>query len=84
MQKDKIINRIIVCLKKDIPNLPEDIKINLIDKHYLDSLSLISVLVSLEEEFLINFTPDEFTANNFSSIVNISVIIKKHLNKENQ
>jgi acyl carrier protein len=82
MKKKLGIEDIKKFLGEILPNLPEDITENLFEQNVLDSISLISFIVSVEEEYSISISPTEFTSDNFSTIENILKTINNNIQGE--
>ena len=49
----------------------------LIDDHYIDSLSLISLIADLEEEYDISIPTVEIVPDNFNSVIQIMDMIMR-------
>ncbi|MBT4352596.1 acyl carrier protein [archaeon] len=82
MKKELGFEDIKIFLGKIILNIPEDITENLFEQNILDSISLISFIVSIEDEYSINISPSDLTSANFSTIENIYNTIKNSIQKE--
>lgn len=50
---------------------------SLIDDHYLDSLSIISLVAELEDEFDITIPAVEIIPSNFNSVKSIEKMVKR-------
>jgi len=48
---------------------------------YFDSLSIMDLIVSLEDDFGIEIKPEDMTAEKFSSVKNISNFIKEEISE---
>lgn len=59
------------CLVRVLPLLPENPKAELFKSGVIDSLSLIEVVVALEETFSITFKPQDMSVQNFSTLEQI-------------
>ena len=79
MKKELGFEDIKIFLGKIILNIPEDITENLFEQNILDSISLISFIVSIEDEYSINISPSDLTSANFSTIENIYNTIKNSI-----
>ena len=54
---------------------------NYFEKGWMDSFKFVSFVMDIEAQFDISFSNDEFQNRDFSSIKGLSVIIKKHKEK---
>ncbi len=70
---DKLLN-ILESIKPDVDYENNE---NLIDGHFLDSLSILSLIAELEEEFDITIPTVEIIPENFNSASKIYALIKK-------
>ena len=61
------MERLIEILEDIQPDVDYDTCTDLIDGHYLDSLSIISLIAELEDEFDITIPAVEIVAENFNS-----------------
>ncbi len=63
----------------------DDVKITyetpLISSGYVDSFSMVSLLVFLENKFRIKIPPSKATPEAFDSVNNIVALVNQHLNK---
>lgn len=69
-------------VKKIVNELVEDLIIADVDtnlKDYMDSIKLVSLIVELEERFNIVISDEDFAIENFRTIHNISILVKKYL-----
>jgi acyl carrier protein len=55
-------------LEKVIPDLPEDVEVDLFEGGFIDSFRLIEVLTALEDAFSVNFGPDDVGYENISTL----------------
>lgn len=60
-------NRLLEILEDINPDIDYETCTNLIDGHYLDSLSIISLVAELEDEFDITIPTVEIVPDNFNS-----------------
>ena len=78
--KDMILNYVI---KEYIDD--DDVKITydtpLISSGYVDSFSMVSLLVFLENKFRIKIPPSKATPEAFDSVNNIVALVNQYLNK---
>lgn len=67
--------------KEYIDDEDEDItyETSLISGGYVDSFSMVSLLVFLENKFKIKIPPSEATPEAFNSVNNIAVLVSHHL-----
>ena len=56
------------CLQGLLPHLPEDPQVDLFSTGIIDSLSLIEVVLTLENIFAITFEPRNLKAENFCTL----------------
>ena len=61
------MERLIGVLKEINPDVDYEVVTNLIDGHYLDSLSILSLVALLEEEYDIEIPTVEIIPSNFNS-----------------
>lgn len=68
-------------LKKMLEELNSDVDYDtcdtLIDDHYLDSLSILSLVAEIEEEFDVVIPTVEIVPNNFNSMKNLWALIER-------
>ena len=76
MMKDKIFE----IVKDFVDDLPDETNFNLMDAEMLDSLALMNVIASLEDEFDIELDGDDITKENFTSIDTITELVRRSLN----
>lgn len=66
----------------------EDVKITydtpLISSGYVDSFSMVSLLVFLENKFRIKIPPSKATPEAFDSVNNIVALVNQYLNKQTE
>jgi len=68
----------IVSILEDIkPGIDYENCKNLIDGHYLDSLSIISLIAELEEEFDITIPAVEIVPGNFNSVEQMAAMVER-------
>lgn len=60
-------NRLLEILEDINPDIDYETCTNLIDGHYLDSLSIISLVAEMEDEFDITIPTVEIVPDNFNS-----------------
>ena len=71
------MNKIIEILEDLKPGVDYKNIDNLIDGRYLDSLTILSLVSELEEEFDIEIPTIEIIPNNFNSIEKINQLVEK-------
>ena len=71
------MNKIIEILEDLKPGVDYKNIDNLIDGRYLDSLTILSLVSELEEEFDIEIPTVEIIPNNFNSVEKINSLIEK-------
>ena len=68
-------------LKEMLEELNSDVDYDtcdtLIDDHYLDSLSILSLVAEIEEEFDVVIPTVEIVSNNFNSMKNLWALIER-------
>ena len=74
---DKLIN----ILEELKPGINYETTENLIDGRYLDSLTILSLISEIEEEFDVEVPAVEIIPNNFNSAKNIYNLIQKLKNE---
>ena len=62
------VDTIRLCIQKIVPNLPEDSSVDLFSSGIIDSLIVLNVMMSLEEEFSVSFEPGDLEAANLRSL----------------
>lgn len=74
--EDRIRNMMVTRLFMRIP--PEEIKEDesLIDSYGVDSISLLELVVGIEEEFGIQIGDDEFDVKNFETVAALAAFIR--------
>ena len=71
------MNKIIEILEELKPGIDYKNTENLIDGRYLDSLTILSLVSELEEEFDIEIPTVEIIPDNFNSVEKINSLIEK-------
>lgn len=71
------MNRVIEILEELQPDVDYNTCTELIDGHYLDSLTILSLVAELEEEFDITIPAVEIIADNFNSAEGIWMMIRR-------
>lgn len=69
--------KLIEILEDIQPDVDYETCTTLIDDHYLDSLSIISLISELEEEYDITIPTVEIVPDNFNSAENLWMMIKR-------
>ena len=67
--------RLLEILEELDPEVDYESCTTLIDDHYIDSLSLISLIADLEEEYDISIPTVEIVPDNFNSVIQIMDMI---------
>ena len=75
--KELVLNYVV---KEYIDNEDEEITYDtpLISSGYVDSFSMISLLVFVQNEFKIKITPDKATPEPFDSVNNFAALVKQY------
>lgn len=71
------MERLIEILEEIQPEIDYTTCTDLIDGHYLDSLSIISLVAELEEEFDITIPTVDIVPDNFNSVENLWTLITR-------
>lgn len=71
------MTRVIEILEELQPDVDYNTCTELIDGHYLDSLTILSLVAELEEEFDITIPAVEIVADNFNSAEGIWMMIRR-------
>lgn len=71
MQNEISCESVVACLKYLLPTLESNSTKDLFDTGIVDSLNLIDVVVCLEQDFQLVFSPSDITVENFTTIQNI-------------
>lgn len=71
------MERLIEILEEIQPEIDYTTCTDLIDGHYLDSLSIISLVAELEEEFDITIPTVDIVPDNFNSAENLWTLIMR-------
>ena len=69
--------RLLEILEELDPEVDYESCTTLIDDHYIDSLSLISLIADLEEEYDISIPTVEIMPDNFNSVIQIMDMIMR-------
>lgn len=69
--------RLLEILEELDPEVDYESCTTLIDDHYIDSLSLISLIADLEEEYDISIPTVEIVPDNFNSVIQIMDMITR-------
>lgn len=69
--------RLLEILEELDPEVDYESCTTLIDDHYIDSLSLISLIADLEEEYDISIPTVEIVSDNFNSVIQIMDMIMR-------
>lgn len=75
------MNKIITILEELNPGIDYNKVENLIDGRYLDSLSILSLIAELEEEFDVEIKAIDINPNNFNSAKKIYELINRLLDE---
>ncbi len=71
------MDRLIEILEELQPEVDYETCTDLIDGHYLDSLTILSLVAEIEEEFDITVPAVEIVPNNFNSAKNLWAMIER-------
>jgi acyl carrier protein len=80
-QKLKMNEQFKAILEKIKPEIFDDPDCDLIEDGVIDSLDIMMIITATEQEFEIEYDPDEVTPENFSSVDNIWNLINKYMNQ---
>jgi acyl carrier protein len=75
--QSRIMDLLATKLNVEIPSVDT----NLIENRYIDSLSFVDFMVSLEEEFRFSIPFEELDLDRFNTIASISLFISQHAAK---
>lgn len=76
-RRENKMERLIGVLKEINPDVDYEVVTNLIDGHYLDSLSILSLVALLEEEYDIEIPTVEIIPSNFNSVEAILRLVER-------
>lgn len=76
------MDRLIEILEELQPEVDYSTCTNLIDGHYLDSLTILSLVAEIEEEFDITVPAVEIIADNFNSANSLWAMIQRLQDEE--
>lgn len=76
------MDRLIEILEELQPEVDYSTCTNLIDGHYLDSLTILSLVAEIEEEFDITVPAVEIIADNFNSANSLWMMIQRLQDEE--
>lgn len=76
-RRENKMERLIGVLKEINPDVDYEVVTNLIDGHYLDSLSILSLVALLEEEYDIEIPTVEIIPSNFNSAEAILRLVER-------
>lgn len=71
------MNKLIEILENLNPDVDYKTVTTLIDDHYLDSLSILSLVAEIEDEFDVTIPTTEIIPNNFNSAQNLWNLIER-------
>lgn len=71
------MEKVIEILKGILPNVDVEHADNLLEKGYLDSFSIMQLVIALSDEFDIEISPVEIVPENFKSAETIYNLVKK-------
>ena len=77
--QDGLRERIRALLEEINPDIDYDLCESLVEDGELDSLQILTLVVSMEEEFHISIDPAEVNAENFNSLRLMTDLIGRHL-----
>ena len=75
--ENTVKERLLEILEELDPEVDYESCTTLIDDHYIDSLSLISLIADLEEEYDISIPTVEIVSDNFNSVIQIMDMIMR-------
>lgn len=75
-------DRIMDLVRGYIDDLPNDTNINLIETGLLDSLSMLSIMSSLESEFDIEIDSNDISKENFKSIDSMKTLVQRYIKQQ--
>ena len=75
--ENTVKERLLEILEELDPEVDYESCTTLIDDHYIDSLSLISLIADLEEEYDISIPTVEIVPDNFNSVIQIMDMIMR-------
>ena len=70
--------RVKVFLEENFPEIDFESSDELVDDGTIDSLTIVSVIASLQEEFDVEFPYEEIIPENFNSLDSIAELIEKY------
>lgn len=76
------MKKLIEILENLNPDVDYETVTTLIDDHYLDSLSILSLVAEIEEEFDVTIPTTEIIPNNFNSAKNLWNLIERLQDEE--
>ena len=76
-RRENKMERLIGVLKEINPDVDYEVVTNLIDGHYLDSLSILCLVALLEEEYDIEIPTVEIIPSNFNSAEAILRLVER-------
>jgi acyl carrier protein len=76
--RDATVERLRDILARTLGTAPGDPETDFVQSGLLDSLALVELLVAVEEEFAITFSPDELEIENFRSLQALVALVDAH------
>lgn len=71
------MEKIVEILKGILPNVDVEHTQDLLEKGYLDSFSIMQLVIALNDEYDIEISPVEIVPENFKSVETIYNLVKK-------
>ncbi|MFC2662130.1 MAG: acyl carrier protein [Eubacterium sp.] len=78
--KEKILNIIVENAGDELDWANED---KIVDKELIDSLDMVAIIGDISEEFDIEISVDDMTAENFNSLDAIEALVKRLSEEQN-
>lgn len=78
MTRDEIAERLRDILARTLGTAPPDPETDLVQSGLLDSLALVELLVAVEQEFAITFSPEELEIERFRSLGSLAELVDSH------
>lgn len=78
MTRNETAERLRDILAHTLGTAPPDPETDLVESNLLDSLALVELLVAVEQEFSITFSPDELEIERFRSLKALAELVDAH------
>ncbi|MBR4515542.1 MAG: acyl carrier protein [Lachnospiraceae bacterium] len=81
MDKDQIVKKLNEVIQAELPDIEEDVNLNasITQEYGVNSVSLIRLIVALEEKFDISFTDYELALSEYESFSDLVAVITEKL-----